>query len=168
MTTELTALVIIDVGPEVRAVGTRRIRAFGIDTLEFDSIDDYIQHAVTFNPRRDPAIFRRSLRNNLRTTPLGKLTWKWDPRPRIHPPDDAAVEARRARLWEDVARIGCPTLVVRGGESDVFSAADAAKLVDRLPDGRLAVVERSGHTVQGDNPAGLMRELRSFFREIGF
>ena len=35
-------------------------------------------------------------------------------------------------------------------------------LAARLPDGKLVTVPRAGHTVQGDNPKGLVAELRRF------
>ena len=73
----------------------------------------------------------------------------------------------RAELWADVDQIDCPTLVVRGENSDVFTSANAAKLTSRLKHGRSVVVERAGHAVQGDNPAGLVHELRSFLGAVG-
>src|SRR5439155_380644 len=61
-----------------------------------------------------------------------------------------------------LARITCPTLVVRGGESDVFHEEDGIRLAQRLPDGKFVTVPRAGHTVQGDNPKDLVTELRRF------
>lgn len=165
---KLAALVLIDVGPELQAPGTGRIAQFRESTKrEIDSLDEYIAEAVKFNPLRDPEILRRSLLHNLRRTPAGKWVWKWDPRPRLGGNVDwKAMAERRALLWDDVATITCPTLVVRGTESDVFSEENAAKLVERLPRATYARVEKAGHTVQGDNPAGLVRELRKFFGSL--
>ena len=70
--------------------------------------------------------------------------------------------ADRARLADGLQRITCPTLVVRGGESDVFHEEDAERLAARLPHGRNVTVPRAGHTVQGDNPKDLVAELRRF------
>src|SRR5258708_1763215 len=100
--------------------------------------------------------------HNLPRTAEGKLAWKWDPRPRLNGPTDAALTERLAQLWGDVAQVNCPTLVVRGELSDVFSAENAAKLTSRLRQGRSVVVSRAGHTVQGDNPSGLVQEMRAF------
>jgi len=55
---------------------------------------------------------------------------------------------------------------VRGAESDVFHDEDAERLARALPDGRWVKVERAGHTVQGDNPAGLLIALRKFLSEV--
>jgi pimeloyl-ACP methyl ester carboxylesterase len=35
-----------------------------------------------------------------------------------------------------------------------------------LPDGRWVKVANAGHTVQGDNPAGLLVALREFLGEV--
>jgi pimeloyl-ACP methyl ester carboxylesterase len=66
-----------------------------------------------------------------------------------------------------VPRIKCPTLVVRGVLSDVITDEQAGKFVDALPNGRLVRVEKAGHNVQGDNPAGLLTVLQPFLNEIG-
>ena len=73
-----------------------------------------------------------------------------------------AVAQRRRALWTEIPKITCPTLVVRGAQSDVFHDEDAAKLSAALPRGEWVGVEGAGHTVQGDNPAGLVAELRRF------
>jgi pimeloyl-ACP methyl ester carboxylesterase len=71
------------------------------------------------------------------------------------------------RHWADIGDITCPTLVVRGAESDVFHDEDAAKLAQSLPNGRWVKVDKAGHSVQGDNPAGLVAALREFFADTG-
>jgi esterase len=157
----LSALVIVDSGPEGREEGARRIQEFVAAPAEFASIDEVIERALSFNPRRDPKLLRRSLQHNLRRMPDGRLTWKHDRRHRAK--FDAEEWARRRQgLWDEVARITCPTLVVRGGRSDVFHDEDAEKLAKALPRGSWVRVEDAGHTVQGDNPRGLVAELRRF------
>jgi pimeloyl-ACP methyl ester carboxylesterase len=162
----LSALVIVDVGPEARQEGARRIAEFLAAPAEFDSVEDVVERALAFNPRRDARLLRRSLQHNLRRLPNGKLTWKHDRRHRAH--FDAEEWARRRHaLWDDVPRITCPTLVVRGGRSDVFHDEDAAKLAAALPRGAWVRVEDAGHTVQGDNPRALVAELRRFLDQQG-
>ena len=157
----LSSLVIVDSGPEARQEGARRIQEFVAAPAEFDSIDEVIERALSFNPRRDAKLLRRSLQHNLRRMPNGKLTWKHDRRHRAK--FDAEEWARRRQgLWDVIPRITCPTLVVRGGRSDVFHDEDAEKLATALPCGSWVRVEDAGHTVQGDNPRGLVAELRRF------
>ena len=162
----LAALVLIDIGPETQEEGGRRIREFMLLPSELDSIDDYISRAKAFNPLRDEVVLRSSLRNNLRQMPNGKWTWKYDIRHRNQERPDRGVRA--TRLWDATDRISCPTLVVRGAKSDIFSPQNAADLVARLAKGRLETVLRAGHTIQGDNPKDLVDVLRRFFIEVGF
>jgi esterase len=161
----LAGLVLVDVGPETRAAGRAKIQAFTSEATPLDSVEDFVNRALAFNPRRNPTLLRRSLLHNLRQMPDGKWMWKYDQRHRGRN-DPAANERRRELLWSAVTGVKCPTLVVRGAESDVFHDADAEKLSRALPDGRWVKVEKAGHTVQGDNPAGLLVPLRAFLHEV--
>src|SRR5437016_3927221 len=67
-----------------------------------------------------------------------------------------------AERWADVQRISCPTLVVRGGRSDMFYDEDAAKLAATLPHGRWIKIDNASHTVQGDQPLALLTAIREF------
>ena len=160
----LAALVLIDAGPNVRRAGSRRIREFVADVAEASSLEAIIERALAFNPRRDPEILRRSLMHNLRQTEQGRWTWKYDRR-RFGALDEERHRAERLALMDGLDRVACPTLVVRGGDSDVFFEEDARGLAAALPCGRHVTVPDAGHTVQGDNPKGLVAALRDFFRE---
>jgi esterase len=162
----LAGLVIVDVGPETRAAGVRKIAAFTSEATPLDSVEDFVAKALSFNPRRDATLLRRSLLHNLRRMPDGKWMWKYDQRHRGRALDPAAVERRRQLLWSAAATVTCPTLVVRGAESDVFHDEDAERLAKALPEGRWVKVPGAGHTVQGDNPAGLLVALREFLASV--
>ncbi|HTT80863.1 MAG TPA: alpha/beta hydrolase [Stellaceae bacterium] len=157
----LSHLVIIDAGPEMRRPGSTRIRDFVNAVQETVTVEAIIEKALQFNPRRDPTILRRSLMHNLRQQADGTWRWKYDTR-RFKAMGQNSHREERAALADGLARIHCPTLVVRGGDSDVFHAEDAERLAARLPNGRWVTVPDAGHTVQGDNPKGLVAELRRF------
>ena len=157
----LSHLVIIDAGPEMRRPGSSRIRDFVNEVAERVSIEAIIERALQFNPRRDPKILRRSLMHALRQQPDGSWRWKYD-RSRFQRLNMETHRAERAQLGRRLAAIACPTLVVRGGESDVFHDEDAERLAERLPNGKFVKMPRAGHTVQGDNPKDLVAELRRF------
>jgi pimeloyl-ACP methyl ester carboxylesterase len=157
----LSRLVLIDAGPEVRRPGSRRIRDFVNGGAKPETLDKIIDRALAFNPRRDPAVLRRSLMHNLRQQTDGTWAWKYDRR-RFQQMDRDSHAAERRGLADGLARVTCPTLVVRGAESDVFHDEDAERLARRLPDGRWVKIPRAGHTVQGDNPKDLAAALRDF------
>ena len=161
----LAGLVAVDAGPWVRLDGAQGISDFVQDCAELPSLEDYVDRAMRFNPRRDPRLLRISLRHNLRRLPDGNLTWKSDQRRHR---DMSSLEPMLDDLRDGIDRIRCPALVVRGAESEVFLDVDAERFAEALPRGRWTSVPGAGHTVQGDNPAALLEELRAFLREIGW
>jgi pimeloyl-ACP methyl ester carboxylesterase len=164
---KLAGLVAVDVGPELSMDGAKRIRDFIALDRELDSVEAFVERAMAFNPRRNPTLLRRSLMHNLRKLPNGKWTWKHDPN-RMSP--DIAKERveRAAQIQHDLHRISCPTLILRGARSDVFTDANATSFAAALPHARWVKVPDAGHTIQGDNPRGLLDALRLFIEEIGF
>jgi esterase len=162
---ETRGLVVVDVGPEINPAGTQRIREFA-STPELDSPEAFLERAVKFNPLRNPAVLKRSLYYNLRQTPVGKWVLKHDQR-RGSEEYARIAAAQRERLAQQIPRISCPTLIVRGALSDVLTDDAADKFARSLPQGRWVRVEAAGHNVQGDNPGGLLEVLAPFLREIG-
>ncbi len=163
---KMAGLALVDVGPELSMDGAKRIRAFISQDRELDSLDEFVERAMAFNPMRNPALLRRSLLHNLRKLPNGKWTWKHDPN-RIPANFNTERVERAKQILEEIHKISCPTLIMRGARSDVFSDENAEKFAAALPTGRWVRVENAGHTIQGDNPRGLLDALRPFIREIG-
>jgi pimeloyl-ACP methyl ester carboxylesterase len=162
----MAGLVLVDVGPELSMDGARRIRDFVSQDRVLESVDEFVQRAMAFNPMRNPALLRRSLLHNLRQLPNGKWTWKHDPN--RHSPDFAVERDQRAKqIIEEIHRISCPTLVLRGERSDVFTDENAEKFAGALPNGRWQRVPNAGHTIQGDNPRGLLDAIEPFITVIG-
>jgi pimeloyl-ACP methyl ester carboxylesterase len=73
-------------------------------------------------------------------------------------------QAGQAALWASYDRLRCPTLLIRGEQSDLLSAATAQAMTERGPRARLAVLPGVGHAptlVQPDQVAlvqGFLRE----------
>jgi pimeloyl-ACP methyl ester carboxylesterase len=164
----LKGLVLVDIGPSGgRHTGVARIRDFTSGPEEHETVEAFVEKAMNFNPLRTPERLRRSLLHNLRKTPHGTWTWKYDRRHRMaFRADDAEGqrlrESRRRMLWEAIGKVRCPTLVVRGALSDVFLDEDARETVEALAHGRFVTIEGAGHTVQGDRPYELIDALRDF------
>lgn len=161
----LAGLVAVDAGPWVSAGGGKDIIDFVSGNNAHPEFEDFVAAAVSFNSRRDPELLRASLRHTLRQTVTGAWEWKAD---RRFPFDPEKMQAMIAGLEALPAKITCPTLVVRGGESNILSDENAARFADALPDGRWVSVPGAGHTVQGDQPATLVKEMRAFLSEIGY
>jgi len=163
---KMAGLALVDVGPELSMDGAKRIRDFVSQDRVLDSVDEFVQRAMAFNPMRNPALLRRSLLHNLRQLPNGKWTWKHDPN-RHSPNLTLERDSRAKQILDEVHRICCPTLVLRGARSDVFTDDNAANFAKALPKGQWQRVPDAGHTIQGDNPRGLLEALRPFIKQIG-
>ena len=157
----LSALVLIDAGPDVRRPGSSRIRDFVNGGAEPASLEAIIERALAFNPRRDPQILRRSLMHNLRQQPDGNWTWKYDRR-RFQQMGGDRQRRRAARAGRRPRQDHLPDPGRARRESDVFHQEDAERLAAGLPDGRQVTIPKAGHTVQGDNPKDLVAALRTF------
>ena len=160
------ALVIVDAAPETQTGGTDNIRTFVQQEDELDSLDDFVERVRKYNPRRAVEQIRGSIRHNLKELPSGKWTWKYDKLLRSPERRMGRDPETVQRLWGYAESLKCPTLVVRGGASDVIAQDTADGLRSRIPNSRLATVENAGHLVMGDNPAGFERVVTAFFDEL--
>lgn len=156
----VAALVIVDVSPEVRKEGVENIRKFVQAPDVLDSFDAFVERAHAFNPRRSRANIESRLRHNLKQLPDGRWTWKYDPQ--LRSPNRPIGSGLTTNLWDDVAAIHCPTLIVKGGESDLLSAEGAAKMQRAIPGSELVVIPGAGHSVMGDNPEAFTAAVRKF------
>jgi pimeloyl-ACP methyl ester carboxylesterase len=167
----MAGLVLVDIGPELDPRGITRIRMEVESSREpvFDSVDEYARLLSLHYPAARPAALGRMARHGVRRREDGRFALKMDPALRdfgSELPAEAAAERERRMTeaqWAALRRIECPTLVVRGAASDVFSADAAEHLADEvLAKGRLAVVPRAGHSVMTDNPEGFGAAVTAF------
>lgn len=162
----LAALVLVDAGPSMLVKGARRIVDFVTQTTELDSLEEVIQKAIEFNPRRDPRLLRRSLLHNFRQNPGGKWERKTDLR-MWHSNRNREQEWERLKeRFRQAARVRCPTLVVQGSLSELFTNEDAQQLANQFSHGHYAQVGEAGHTVQGDNPRVFAQVLSRFLGKV--
>jgi len=103
---------------------------------------------------------RRGVLHNAKEEPDGSWTWRYDPVRAWKDIERPAVTF--VNLWEDVARIKAPTLLIRGGLSGVVTDDDVAEVRRRKPDAEVVTVDDAGHSIQGDKPVELARLLEDF------
>jgi pimeloyl-ACP methyl ester carboxylesterase len=157
----VTRLVVVDIGPDIAPAGRVRVGGMMAAAPErFDTIEDVLAYQRANNPRYAEALLRERARHGVRPLPDGGFTWKYD---------RALREMVRAGRWGDPIdlwpawrSLACPTLLVRGAESDILTADTAAKMVESQPNARLVEVSDAGHTVPGDQPEAFVTLLRDF------
>ena len=153
-------LVIVDVGPEVGTEGTREIRAFTQLPDELDSYEQFVERVHQYNHLRPIEQVRESLKHNVRQMPNGKWSWKYDRL--LRDPNRPMQQPSAEYHWQCIAQIHCPTLIVRGSESKVFSEEVGKRMVEAMPKAKMVTVKRAGHRVPGDNPVDFERALVGF------
>jgi pimeloyl-ACP methyl ester carboxylesterase len=155
----LQKLIIVDIGPTVDPAGSQRITQELISVPEeFDSFEDVVAYMGGQNRFASDAVLRRRLQYATRELPNGKIGWCYDlvtireqRRRGTAPPED---------LWPLLPNIACPTLVVRGKQSDLLSAEVAQRMIQNLPDAKLVEVDRAGHMVFEDNSSDFIDAVK--------
>ena len=159
----LKHFVCLDYGPEM-SVASARNQISGMNNrrlLGWRSIEEYVRPQMENNPRPGEDYYAHQARHSLRLNYAGKLVGKSDP-------DmfwiNGGFGAREVPfLWEQWAKITCPIMEMKGGESDLLSPEIKARMIDTQPSMTWVDVPDSGHVITGDNPDFLIRELRAFF-----
>jgi pimeloyl-ACP methyl ester carboxylesterase len=151
-------LVLVDVTPGVDRDKAAPIAAFIAGPERFATFDEILERTVAFNPTRSESSLRRGILHNAREHEDGTWTWRYD---RVRLAEGEDVPDFRT-LWDDVAKLTMPLLLVRGADSGVVGDEDVAELRRRQPDVRVESVEGAGHSVQGDRPVELARLTEGF------
>ena len=147
----LERLCIVDIGPKIEPDGGNRITN-ELRNLppELDTFEAALAHVQTGNRFASEPVMRRRLTGQTQQLPNGKIGWKFDPEIREQRINGTAAPA--ADLWPTLERITCPTLLVRGAETDLLTDETAQQMVATLKQGTLAEIQRAGHMVFEDNP----------------
>ena len=163
---KVKALVVVDAAPQNMQQGTQNIRSFVQQDDELDSVDAFVERVLQYNPRRDPQQVRGSIMHNIKELPSGKWTWKYDRAlrsPGRRMGSDAETEKR---LWGYIESLQCPTLLVRGGASDIVAMDTADRMHQAIPNSRIATIEGAGHLVMGDSPSGFQSAVTDFLASL--
>jgi pimeloyl-ACP methyl ester carboxylesterase len=157
----LQRLVVVDVGPEMDPKGSKRITQEIIDVPEeFDSFEGVIEYMSKQNRFASDAVLRRRFEYATKELPNGKIGWRYDSE--IRESRRRGGTAPQVDLWPALPKITCPTLVIRGLETDVLAPDVAQKMMKELPHGQLVEVPRAGHMVFEDNPVDTITAMREF------
>lgn len=161
------AIVLVDVGPELNTQGTQMIRDFVQRNIAFDDMEAFLDIVEKYDPFRSRDHLERTIKYNLMQGADGKYVTKVDSR--LFTRDDKSSKAKHLQTisLEDAKQFPCPTLVVRGEDSQVLTAMAAERFVATLPKGTLITVSNCGHNVHSQNTPGFIEGIGPFFASIG-
>ena len=157
------ALVLVDVGPEIRVDGANEVIQFVQGPYELESLDAWVEHTHRYYPYRSKEGIRRRLEVSLVETERGTLRKQYDERFRG---DFGGVEPSLDDIWDAARAIRCPTLLVHGGASPVLSLEMAQRFADEVEKVRFTSIPGAGHSVAGDKPAEFSRVVLDFLSEV--
>jgi pimeloyl-ACP methyl ester carboxylesterase len=153
-------LVVVDIGPATNPQGGARIRQEILAVPEeFASFEDVVAYMSQQNRYTAPEVLRRRLQYATKPLPNGKIGWRYDLAIREQwrqgpsAPED---------LWPAWRNLACPTLVVRGADSDILSAAGVEQMLAAQPQARAVEIPRAGHMVFEDNPDAFLAAVGAF------
>jgi non-heme chloroperoxidase len=145
---DATALVLVDIAPKLEAEGVAKIEAFMARNPDgFESLQEVADAIASYQPHRKPPGSLAGLAKNVRLGQDGKYHWHWDPRFGVA---KRSLDLRQKRFEECAARLTLPTLLVRGGLSDVLSEEGAREFLRVTPHSEYVNVIGAAHMVAGD------------------
>ena len=165
---KVRALVIEDIGPgaSISGVGAARIRHEVANTpANFASWDEGRAFWRSRRPLVTEAALDSRVQHSMRELADGRITWKYDAQgiaaARLDPDP-----ARIVDLWPSVKSLQCPTLLLRGAESDFLSLETAQRMVDAAPCIEWHDIAGASHYVHDDNPADFLDRLGDFIARV--
>ena len=150
-----SAVVLVDIVPNMDQSGANRIHAFMADRVEsgFGSLDEVADAIAEYNPHRPRPTDLDGLTTNLRRRG-DRWYWHWDPQfisgTAAFPPFEVTDPDRMHAAVDAILRGGVPMLLIRGQMSDLVSQERADEFLARFPQVEFTDVRGAGHMVAGD------------------
>jgi pimeloyl-ACP methyl ester carboxylesterase len=150
-----SAVVLVDIVPNMEQSGANRIHNFMSDRVEsgFGSLEEVADAIAEYNPHRPRPTDLNGLTTNLRRRG-DRWYWHWDPQfisgTAAFPPFEVTDADRMHAAVEAILRSGVPMLLIRGQVSDLVSQERADEFLARFPQVEFTDVRGAGHMVAGD------------------
>ncbi len=143
-------LLLNDIGPSIDAEALARIGAYVGQEVRFATFDEAWQYvraiSQSFGPHSDEQ-WRKLAADVMRQNAEGAWVFLYDPNLALPFKATTAQSAQldEQMLWAAYDAIRCPTLVVRGTESDLLSPATALAMSQRGPRAKIVELAGIGH-----------------------
>lgn len=161
---QVQSLIVEDIGPgsSTGTAGADRIlREIRNTPSSFESIEAVRTYWRGIRPDITDEALASRIEHTVRQAADGRWEWKLDM---------AGIAAARLSgdpagpvdLWDCVESLRCPTLVIRGAQSDFLPAQTCAEMAERQPLLRWTEVPNAGHYVHDDNPRAFIELVLDF------
>lgn len=152
-------LVMVDVTPGADREKASDVVAFLAGPESFASFDEILERTVAFNPTRSESSLRRGILHNAYERDDGQWVWRHQ---RSRPVEGQRADLDFAAMWDDLAAVDVPLLLLLGDRSPVVDETDRQMFAERQPDAEIVTVADAGHSIQGDQPLVLAEHLDRF------
>jgi pimeloyl-ACP methyl ester carboxylesterase len=160
-------LVLVDVVPRMDPRGVEHVQGFMRAKVRegFASVEEAADAVAAYLPHRPRPKSLEGLRKNLRLHPDGRWRWHWDPRFLEGPrPVGAERESVREALLHASRALAVPSLLVRGGASELVSPEAAREFLALAPGAEFADVADARHMVVGDRNDAFTEAILGFLK----
>lgn len=156
-------LVLTDFGPEVGREEGRAIRGMIQDRPRgFRDQEEALAWLQQVYPTRPRTLLERRVKYGMRTNWAGKVVWKHD-QDFTWITGSAGLKAQ-PHLWDQLRKVKCPTLILRGEKSNILPPDILQKMTAVVPHARSGVVPNSWHFLFDENPQDFARQVRQFLQ----
>ena len=156
-------LLLNDIGPEINEAGATRIGNYvGNAPERFKDLDEVVAHFKQNYPamaRLANGVAREFVKWSVKPAPDAGLMWKMDPNVRR----PVRGTQQRFDFWVPYARITCPILIVRGGESDILAPDTTARMCKVHNLAKAVEIPGVAHAPMLTEPASLAA-IKEFFK----
>jgi pimeloyl-ACP methyl ester carboxylesterase len=155
------ALILVDIAPRTEPIGGIKIREFISRNVQgFCSLEEVAEAIDSYRPRQGHPRKLETLAKNVRLGADGKYYWHWDPQLMARAPDSSE------RLVESARRLALPTLLVRGGHSDLVSDEGVRDFLCLSPHSEYVNVVQAGHMVAREKNDVFERAVVEFLQRM--
>lgn len=165
---QVDALVVEDIGPgsSTSTSGAERVLRELDDTpRHFESLEAVRTYWRGIRPDITEDALASRIENTVRASPDGRWEWKLD-MAGIAAARRSGDAAGQIDLWRCVESLRCPTLVVRGADSDFLPVQTCAEMAERQLLLRWTEVPGAGHYVHDDNPRAYLHLVTDFLSDV--
>lgn len=158
-------LVLVDIVPDIRMDGARRILDFMNSAPEgFANLDEAADAVAAYLPHRTRSESTEGLKRNLRQQPNGRWTWHWDPRMLEEVLND--VDLVKSGLNDAAAGVRVPTLLIRGLLSDIVDDDGVTHLRSLVPHVEVVDIADAAHTAATDDNDAFVAAVLAFVQGL--
>jgi esterase len=128
----------------------------------FASWEDAVAFLAQRHPLASPENRETRLRWMFRESSEGEIEWRIDPA--IFDPNLKADSPEET--WSTWEQVRCPTLLVRGGITDILTPETCNQMVELVSNSHWVEVPDAGHMVLEDNPDGFNAAALEFLKTV--